>query len=447
MCYHITLGVIKMHLAAFGLFAAALIVCVILNVSVIYALLAGLLIFSLCAFKMGYGAKSIFKMMLDGIKTAKNVILSLILIGMLTALWRAAGTIPAIISYAASLIHPKTVVLMSFILNCGVSLLTGTAFGTAATMGVISMTMGIAMGADPVLLGGAIVSGAYFGDRASPMSTSALLVSELTETNVFSNIRGMLRRSLIPFIVCCVLYTLAGISLHSGGDVPDLSDLFSQELQLHWLCLTPAVLVIVMSVFKIRVQITMTVSIISAAVLCSAIQKFTATNILGIAAAGFHAQSSQVAALLDGGGIASMLRSIAIIIVSSTYAGIFSGTGMLGEIRERIQALSRKISAFGAVLVTSAMASVISCNQTLAIMLTHQLCRNTENDRQRLALYIEDTAIVLPALIPWSIAASVPLDSIGAPISGLLAASFLYILPFYSMLKAVKENKHEKMPL
>ena len=419
-----------MHLAAFGLFAAALIVCVILNVSVIYALLAGLLIFSLCAFKMGYGAKSIFKMMLDGIKTAKNVILSLILIGMLTALWRAAGTIPAIISYAASLIHPKTVVLMSFILNCGVSLLTGTAFGTAATMGVISMTMGIAMGADPVLLGGAIVSGAYFGDRASPMSTSALLVSELTETNVFSNIRGMLRRSLIPFIVCCVLYTLAGISLHSGGDVPDLSDLFLQELQLHWLCLIPAVLVIVMSVFKIRVQITMTVSIISAAVLCSAIQKFTATNILGIAAAGFHAQSSQVAALLDGGGIASMLRSIATIIVSSTYAGIFSGTGMLG-----------------AVLVTSAMASVISCNQTLAIMLTHQLCRNTENDRQRLALYIEDTAIVLPALIPWSIAASVPLDSIGAPISGLLAASFLYILPFYSMLKAVKENKHEKMPL
>ena len=383
-----------MHLAAFGLFAAALIVCVILNVSVIYALLAGLLIFSLCAFKMGYGAKSIFKMMLDGIKTAKNVILSLILIGMLTALWRAAGTIPAIISYAASLIHPKTVVLMSFILNCGVSLLTGTAFGTAATMGVISMTMGIAMGADPVLLGGAIVSGAYFGDRASPMSTSALLVSELTETNVFSNIRGMLRRSLIPFIVCCVLYTLAGISLHSGGDVPDLSDLFLQELQLHWLCLIPAVLVIVMSVFKIRVQITMTT-----------------------------------------------------IIVSSTYAGIFSGTGMLGEIRERIQALSRKISAFGAVLVTSAMASVISCNQTLAIMLTHQLCRNTENDRQRLALYIEDTAIVLPALIPWSIAASVPLDSIGAPISGLLAASFLYILPFYSMLKAVKENKHEKMPL
>ena len=447
LCYNITPGVIKMHMAAFGPFAAALIVCVIFDVSVIYALLAGLLIFSLCAFKMGYGAKNIFIMMLDGIKTAKNVILSLILIGMLTALWRAAGTIPAIICYAASLIHPKTVVLMSFILNCGVSMLTGTAFGTSATMGVISMTMGIAMGADPVLLGGAIVSGAYFGDRASPMSTSALLVSELTETNVFSNIRGMLRRSLIPFAICCALYTLAGAFRHQGGNIPELGSIFSSELRLHWLCLIPALLVIIMSLLKIRVQITMAASIISAAVLCAALQHDGVLNILSVAVSGFHAHSTQVAALLDGGGITSMLRSIAIILISSTYAGIFSGAGMLGEIRERIQALSGKISAFGAVLVTSAMTSVISCNQTLAIMLTHQLCRNTENNRQRLALYIEDTAIVLPALIPWSIAAAVPLDSIGAPISCLLAASFLYVLPFYSMLNAAKENKREKMPL
>lgn len=255
-----------MHLAAFGLFAAALIVCVIFDLSVIYALLAGLLIFSLCAFKMGHGLKDILKMMISGVKTAKNVILSLLLIGILTALWRAAGTIPAIICYAYSLIRPKTVVLMSFVLNCAVSMLTGTAFGTAATMGIISMTMGIAMGADPMLLGGAIVSGAYFGDHASPMSTSALLVSELTETNVFSNIRGMLRR-------------------------------------------------------------------------------------------------------------------------------------------------------------------------------------DTEPDHRQLALYIEDTAIVLAALVPWSIACAVPLDSIGAPTSSLLASSFLYLLPLWSMLKAAHEKRHEKMPL
>ena len=88
------------------------------------------------------------------------------------------------------------------------------------------------------------------------------------------------------------------------------------------------------------------------------------------------------------------------------------------------------------------MTSIISCNQTLAIMLTHQLCRDTEPDRQQLALYIEDTAIVLAALVPWSIACAVPLDSIGAPASSLLAASFLYMLPLWSMLKAAHEKKH-----
>lgn len=431
-----------MHLAAFGLFAAALIVCVIFDLSVIYALLAGLLIFSLCAFKMGHGPKDILLMMFDGVKTAKNVILSLALIGMLTALWRAAGTIPAIICYASSLIHPKTVVLMSFVLNCAVSMLTGTAFGTAATMGVISMTMGIAMGADPMLLGGAIVSGAYFGDRASPMSTSALLVSELTETNVFSNIRGMLRRSLVPFIVCCLLYTLAGVFLHAGGDAPELVSLFSKELHLHWLCLIPALLVIIMSLLKIRVQITMTASIISAAIICLALQHDSVSSLFSIAVTGFHAQDAKLAGLLDGGGITSMLRSMAIIFISSTYAGIFSGTGLLDGIKGHIHALSMRISAFGAVLVTAAITSVISCNQTLAIMLTHQLCRDTEPDHRRLALYIEDTAIVLAALVPWSIACAVPLDSIGAPTSSILAASFLYLLPLWSMLKAAHDKKH-----
>lgn len=431
-----------MHLAAFGLFAAALIVCVIFDLSVIYALLAGLLIFSLCAFKMGHGLKDILKMMISGVKTAKNVILSLALIGILTALWRAAGTIPAIICYASSLIHPKTVVLMSFVLNCAVSILTGTAFGTAATMGVISMTMGIAMGANPMLLGGAIVSGAYFGDRASPMSTSALLVSELTETNVFSNIRGMLRRSLVPFIVCCLLYTLAGVFLHAGGDAPELVSLFSKELHLHWLCLIPALLVIIMSLLKIRVQITMTASIISAAIICLALQHDSVSSLFSIAVTGFHAQDEQLASLLNGGGITSMLRSMAIIFISSTYAGIFSGTGLLDEIKGHIHTLSMRISAFGAVFAAAAMTSIISCNQTLAIMLTHQLCRDTEPDRQQLALYIEDTAIVLAALVPWSIACAVPLDSIGAPASSLLAASFLYMLPLWSMLKAAHEKKH-----
>ncbi len=433
-----------MHLAVFGLFAAALIVCVILKLSILYALLAGLLIFSVCAFRMGHGVKEILMMMLGGVKTARNVILNLVMIGMLTALWRASGTIPSIICYAASLVHPKTVVLMSFLLNCGVSMLTGTAFGTSATMGVISMTMGLAMGAEPVLLGGAILSGAYFGDRASPMSTSALLVSELTQTNVFTNIRGMLRRSLAPFIACCIIYTLAGMFLHTGGDAPEFDGLFSRELRLHWLCLIPALAVIVMSLFRIRVQITMAASIVSAAVLCAALQHSSVYSILSCILTGFHAQDAQLAALLDGGGISSMLRCIAIIIISSTYSGIFSGTGLLDGIRRHIDSLSERAGVFTAVLAASFMTSVISCNQTLAIMLTHQLCREADDDRQRIALCMEDTVIVIAALVPWSVAGALPLGAIGAPTVSLLAACFLYLLPLWSMLRAGSEAKRAK---
>lgn len=431
-----------MHLAVFGLFAAALIVCVIFDLSILYALLAGLLIFSVCAYRMGHGIKEIFIMMINGIKTARNVILSLVMIGMLTALWRAAGTIPAIICYASTLVQPKTLVLASFLLNCGVSMLTGTAFGTSATMGVICMTMGLAMSAEPVMLGGAIVSGAYFGDRASPMSTSALLVSELTETNVFTNIRGMLRRSLVPFIACCLIYTIAGVLLHAGGDAPEFESIFSREVRLHWLCLIPALPVIILSLFKIRVRITMAASIIAAAILCVFLQHDSAYSILGFIVNGFHAQDAQVAVLLDGGGISSMLRCIAIIIISSTYSGIFSGTGLLDGIRQHINALACRTGTFTAVLAASLMTSVISCNQTLAIMLTHQLVREADSDRQRLALCMEDTVIVTAALIPWSIASALPLGSIGAPTVSLLAASFLYLLPLWSMFRPHKIKTH-----
>lgn len=179
-------------------FCIVLILCIILNISILYALITGLMIFCIYGRLKGHTLKQLVSMIISGVKTAKNILLVFVLIGMLTALWRACGTIPMIICYAVRLIHPRSVVLMSFLLNCGVSVLTGTSFGTAATMGVICMTMAVSMGANPVFVGGAILSGVYFGDRCSPVSTSALLVSELTGTSIFDNIRHMLRTALLP---------------------------------------------------------------------------------------------------------------------------------------------------------------------------------------------------------------------------------------------------------
>ena len=123
--------------------------------------------------QQGFSWKELGKMIGAGVKTSASVLLVFPLIGMLTALWRASGTLPFIICCAVDLIRPQILLLMTFLLNCGVSMLTGTAFGTAATMGTICVSVGISMGMDPVLLGGAMLSGVYFGDRCSPASSSA----------------------------------------------------------------------------------------------------------------------------------------------------------------------------------------------------------------------------------------------------------------------------------
>ena len=165
------------------LFALILTACLLLKLPTLYALFAGLILFCAYALKKGNSPKQIVSMLCTGVLTAKNILIVFVLIGMMTALWRACGTIPYIICHAAKLLRPEIILLVSFLLCCGISVLTGTSFGTSATIGVICMSMGISAGTSPLLLGGAILSGAFFGDRCSPFSTSALLVSELTKTS------------------------------------------------------------------------------------------------------------------------------------------------------------------------------------------------------------------------------------------------------------------------
>ena len=185
-----------MEWMALGGFGGLLLVCMLLKLPLMCALAAGLCVFLLYGRHAGFGWRALFRMCLEGVRAVKNILIVFFLIGILTALWRASGTIPLIVCRAARLIRPRIFLLAVFLLNCGVSVLTGTSFGTAATMGVICATMGNAMGVDVRLTGGAILSGAFFGDRCSPVSTSALLVAELTKTDIYDNLRGMLRRSV-----------------------------------------------------------------------------------------------------------------------------------------------------------------------------------------------------------------------------------------------------------
>ena len=423
-----------MELLVLLLFCAGLLVCVATGWSILYALGAGLALFLLYGRAKGFGWRELLRVALSGVKTVKNILIAFVLIGMLTALWRAAGTIPVIVSYAVRLIHPGIFVLMTFVLNGMISVLTGTAFGTAATMGVICATMGASMGVDPVLVGGAILSGAYFGDRCSPVSTSALLVAELTGTSIFGNIRNMVRTAVVPFVASCAVFLAAGLLSGHEGQVPELGDLFAREFVLSWVALLPAVAILVLSLFRVKVKVAMAVSILVALPIALLVQHTAADQLPQLLVCGFQASDPEVAAMVNGGGIISMVRVGAIVCLSSSYSGIFQKTGLLNGMKKAVGRLVGRVGNYTATLCTAALANMISCNQTLGIMLTHQLCRDTEDDPECLALHLEDSAVVLAPLVPWSIAGAVSLTAAGAPLTGIMAACYLYLLPLWRLI-------------
>lgn len=269
-----------------------------------------------------------------------------------------------------------------------------------------------------------------------PVSTSALLVADLTGTDLFGNIRQMLRTSLVPFALAAGLYLLFGLSSPAAGQAADIAPLFALEFRLGPLPLIPAALILVLSALRVRVKAAMLASIAAAAVLCLAYQGAAPLTLLKDAVLGFSAQSPELATMIDGGGIVSMLQVGAIVCLSSSYSGIFQRTGLLEPIRRRIEAWGAVLSPYAAVLVTSVLASAIACNQTLSIMLTHQLCGGLEKSREKLAIYLENSAVVVAPLIPWSIAGGVPLASAGAPAASLLTAFFLFLLPLWQLVTA-----------
>lgn len=429
-----------METIIFGIFAAGLLLSILLRVSILYALLLGYILFFIYGLVKKHSIYQMIQMSLEGVRTVKNILLVFLLIGIITAVWRSAGTIPMIIYSSSKLIVPSAFILIVFLLNCLVSVLIGTSFGTAATIGVICMIVGNIMGQNPIYIGGAILSGVYFGDRCSPMSTSALLISTLTKTDIFQNIKQMIRTSIIPFTITCAVYLLIGIAGQGDFQSLDILQLFTANFVLNWITLLPAALVILLSFFKINVKKIMIISILAASIICITTQQIDVLELLRMMVIGYRAKDPQLAAMLDGGGILSMLRVSAIVCISSSYSGIFDGTGLLEKFKKHLALLACRLTPFGSTLVTSVLAGMIACNQTLTIMLTHQLCKETIKDPNELAITLEDTAVVVAPLIPWSIASAVPIATVSAPTSCILAACYLYLLPIVNLLKAKKDR-------
>ena len=422
-----------MELPIILLFSAGLILCLLLDQSILYALAFGFLLFCFYGRKKGFSWRELFQWAGAGIYRVRNILITFVLIGLLTAFWRGAGTIPSIVSYTSSLIKPAVFLLMTFLLNSLISVLTGTAFGAAATMGVICATMAIPLGIPVWLMGGAVLSGVFVGDRCSPVSTSALLVAELTETNIFDNIKGMLKSSWLPFSAAALLYLAIGFLLPRQGESMDMRSLFAGEFVISPLALIPAGVIMLLSLLRVNVKWAMSASILSAIPLCLYLQGMEGAALLKAAWSGYEAADEALAPMINGGGIRSMMKTAGIIIISSAYSDIFRRTGLLDGAMAWAERLAARRGAYPAMLLTGFVSAMIACNQTLAIMLTNQLCGGIKKDPGRFALDLEDTAVIVAPLIPWCIAGSVPLATVGAPPLAVLAACYLYLLPLWRL--------------
>lgn len=425
-----------MEFIVFGLFACSLLLCVAFEQSILWALAFGYVLFFMYGLKKEHTVREMMHFSWDGIRQIKGMLFIFVLIGMMTGIWRAAGTIPMIIDVATGFLVPSIFIIVVFLLNCLVSVLTGTAFGTVATVGVICMTIGNVMGENPLFVAGAILSGIYFGDRCSPMSTSALLVCELTHMKLFEHIRQMIKTAAIPFAITSIIYIILGFIHTPDKVVNHVTDIFADSFVLNGYTLIPAALIFVLLLLKMKIKPTMFISIVSGIVICAVVQQMSMAEIVATLWGGYVADNMQLGAMLDGGGIVSMVNVIAIVCLSSSYFGIFNGTNMLESVQHSVELLADKTTNFFTGTVVSIVAIMISCNQTLAVMLTYQLNKDIYDDDKKTASMLADTAIVIPPLIPWSIACAVPLAAIDAPVASIFFASYLYLLPLAGIIRS-----------
>ena len=429
-------------IVAILLFSLSLIFCLLLKYSVIYALIVGYIIFVTYGLIKGYDLKVLMKKSFEGVLTVKNILLVFILIGMITALWRASGTIAFIVYMGSKLISPSILILLTFLLCSILSFLIGTSLGTAATMGVICVSIGKAMGINPYYLGGAVLSGIYFGDRCSPMSTSALLITELTKTNLYTNIKLMLKTSIIPFVTTCLFYLFLGLKSSTSPVSIDATNIFKENYNLNIVVIVPAILIIILSLFKVNVKKTMLVSIVISFIIAMFFQKESVTSLINYCVYGFHHSNEKLNLMMKGGGILSMLNVGLIVAISSSYSGIFKETKMLVLMKKYLKEFSEKTSNYFVIFLSSIISGAIACNQSLGIILTYELCEELE-DKQNMAIILENTIVLLAGLIPWNIAMAVPLKTVDIGLMSGLFAFYLYFLPLWNLFLGIIKEKRK----
>jgi NhaC family Na+:H+ antiporter len=363
----------------------------------------------------------------------------LLLIGVVTAVWMAAGTVPALVYYGTQLLSPRYFILSAFILTSLVSMLLGTSFGTVSTIGVALMTMARGSEVNPNLVAGAIIAGAYFGDRCSPMSSSANLVASITKTKLYENIKNMMVTAWLPLLVSSLFYLILSmtnpVKVANNTLIPEIPKIFDVNV----LVLLPALIILILSLWQVEVKLSLLISVIASLILGMFYQSYSLLQLIKFAFFGFSLEStSPLTSILNGGGMFSMIKVSVVVIISTLFAGIIAGTRIVETIESFLIKPSSRSNLFLNTVIVGLASAAFGCTQTIAILLTQQLVKEKyekgQLDRYELATDLENTVVVLSPLIPWNIAGLVPATILMTNAGFIPYAFYLYSLPLFSFI-------------
>ncbi|MBP1948335.1 Na+/H+ antiporter NhaC [Virgibacillus litoralis] len=373
----------------------------------------------------------------EKIDAAMPAILILISIGVLIGTWMVSGTIPMMIYYGLEIINPAFIVLIAFVVSAVISIVTGTSWGSAGTVGVALIGIATGLGASLPATAGAIVAGAYFGDKLSPLSDTTNLAPIAAGSELYEHIKHMLYTTVPAAVISVIVYTIVGFNLSADSvSTPEEMGVMLQTLteMFDWslLLLLPPIIVLYGSIRKKPTLPTIIFSSVVAGFLAKFIQGISPVDIFASTVTGFNVSMvnnagfnpdgviPEVTRLVNQGGMQSMTGVILIAFSAFIFAGIITKAGILEVI---INALLKIVKTTGDLILSTVLSCItmalVTGNSYLSIIVPGEIYKDTFKNKRlhakNLSRTLEDSGTVVVPLIPWSSAGVFMAGTLGVP--------------------------------
>ena len=364
---------------------------------------------------LGYHWEQIEHFMIKGISKAMQSIIILVIIGVLIGVWLNAGVVPSMIYYGLKILKPQ-IFFIATVLICSITALaTGTSWGTMGTMGVALMGIGFGLGLNPAMTAGAILSGAYFGDKMSPLSDTTNLAPAMAGTDIMSHIKFMILPTAIVYVITLVFFGILGFTASSEG-VADVSKVLELQTSLKEMftinpfLLLPPVVVIVAVALKVPAIPGISLGILSGVIVGMIAQpECTIGSFFECGMNGYSCETGiyEIDRLLNSGGLMNMTFSISMTIIAMMFGGIMEETHQLEVVVEKLKKIAKTpVSLVALTEVTSIVSNATMPEQYISLVVPGRMYaeeyKKMELSPTTLSNALESSGTVTSALIPWN---------------------------------------------